>query len=195
MFVDGLQDAEGPAEALAHEAVGVGGRFGEGEGHVFVFDAVAEAQQGHGEVGVFGDGIDVVAAGFADGGDAPCADGSGDDADGAENVEGAAFKILAGDVFEGLPAGPEIHAVADFGVAGHGSDFGIDEVRDEAGDGVWSDDGVGVDADENFGVLNVLDAVVQGFGFAGVVFAEDDDLPGGLFFGEGGVGDFERAIF
>ena len=31
VFEDGLQDAEGPAEALAHEAVGVDGGLGEGE--------------------------------------------------------------------------------------------------------------------------------------------------------------------
>ena len=32
VFEDGLEDAEGPAEALAHEAVGVDGGLGEGEG-------------------------------------------------------------------------------------------------------------------------------------------------------------------
>ena len=31
MLPDGLQRAEGPAEALAHEALGVDGRFGEGQ--------------------------------------------------------------------------------------------------------------------------------------------------------------------
>ena len=56
-------------------------------------------------------------------------------------------KVLAGDVFERLPARPEVDAVADFGVSGDGADLGIGEVRDEAGDGVVSDDSVGVDAD------------------------------------------------
>ena len=65
VFVDRLQDAEGPAEALTDEAVGVDGSLGEGEGAVFVDDAVALFEEVHGEVGVFGDGVGVIAsAGF-----------------------------------------------------------------------------------------------------------------------------------
>jgi len=41
-----------------------------------------------------------------------------------EEIEGAALKVLAGDVFEGLPAGPEVDAVADLCVAGDGADGG-----------------------------------------------------------------------
>jgi hypothetical protein len=67
MFEDGLQDAEGPAEALAGEAVGVDGGLGEGERLVFVDDGVALLEQVHGEVGVFGDGVGVVAAAGLDG--------------------------------------------------------------------------------------------------------------------------------
>ena len=36
MLPDGLQGAEGPAEALAHQALGVDGRLGEGQRAVFV---------------------------------------------------------------------------------------------------------------------------------------------------------------
>ena len=63
-----------------------------------------------------------IAAGGLDGRGAPCADGAGNDGDDVEEVEGAALEVLAGDVFEGLPAGPQIDAVADLGVAGHGAD-------------------------------------------------------------------------
>src|ERR1017187_8340404 len=42
---DGLEDSEGPAEALAHEAVGGGGRLGKGQGAVLVLDLVAVLQQ------------------------------------------------------------------------------------------------------------------------------------------------------
>ena len=63
-----------------------------------------------------------IAAGGLDGSGAPCADGSGDDGDDVEEVECAALEVLAGDVFEGLPAGPEIDAVADLGIAGDGAD-------------------------------------------------------------------------
>ncbi len=73
-----------PAEALAHEAVCVDGGFGEGEGLVFVDDGVALLEEVHGEVGVFGDGVGVVAAGGFDGLGAPGSDGSGDDGDDVE---------------------------------------------------------------------------------------------------------------
>ena len=84
MFPDGLQDAEAPAEALPLEAVGVDGGFGEGEGAVFVDDGVALFKQVHGEVGVFGDGVGVVAAAGAYGCGPPRADGSGHDHDNVE---------------------------------------------------------------------------------------------------------------
>ncbi len=67
VFEDGLQDAEGPAEALAHEAVHVDGGLGEGERLVLVDDGVALLEEVHGEVGVFGDGVGVVASAGVDG--------------------------------------------------------------------------------------------------------------------------------
>ena len=147
VFVERLEDAEGPAEALAHEAVGVDGGFREGEGLVFVDDGVTLFEEVHGEVGVFGNGVGVVAVAILDGGGAPGADGSGNDHDDVEEVQSAAFEILRGDVFEGLPAGPEVDAIADFGITGDGSNLRIGEVRDQAGNCVVSDDAVGVDAD------------------------------------------------
>ena len=60
VFVEGLKNSERPAEALAHQAVGVHGGFGKGKGLVFVDDAVALLEQVHGEVGVFGDGVGVI---------------------------------------------------------------------------------------------------------------------------------------
>ena len=95
MFEDGLQDAEGPAEALAGEAVGVGGSFGEGQGLVFVDDGVALLEEVHGEVGVLGYGVGVVAAAGFDGRGAPGADGSRDDHDDVEEIQGAALEVLA----------------------------------------------------------------------------------------------------
>ncbi len=126
---------------------GVDGSLGECERLILVDDGVALLEKIHGQVGVFGDGVGVVAVAGFDGRGAPCADGSGDDGDDVEEIEGAAFEVLAGDVFEGLPACPEIDAVADLGVAGDGADLRVGEVRNKACDGVGGDDGVGVDAD------------------------------------------------
>src|ERR1700688_4599745 len=52
VFEDGLEDAEGPAEALADEAIRVDWGLGKCEGAVFVDHAVALLEQIHGEVGV-----------------------------------------------------------------------------------------------------------------------------------------------
>ena len=141
-------------------------------------------EQGHGEVGVFGDGVDGVAAGSLDGAGAPCADGSGNDGDDVEEVEGAALEVLAGDVFEGLPAGPEIDAVADLGVSGDGADERVLEVGNELADGVGGDDGVGVDADiKLFG--EAVEGEVERGGLASVGLGEHLDAAGGDL---GGVG-------
>ena len=184
MFVNRLQNAERPAETLAHQAICVGRRLGIGERHVFVLDAISAAQQRHGEVGILGDGIDVIAASLAHCGNAPRADRAGHDADRAQNVERAPLKILAGDVFQGLPARPEIDAVADLGIAGNRADFRIDEVRHQSRDRVRRDDRVGIDADEEFRIADVLDAVVQSLGLARVRLAENQNLARGGLRGE-----------
>jgi len=62
MLPDRLQDAEGPAEALAHQSLGVDGCFGEGQRAVLVDDLQLLFQQSHGEVGVLCDGVDGIAA-------------------------------------------------------------------------------------------------------------------------------------
>ena len=59
---DRLQSSEGPAEALAHESARIDGRFSEGERAIFVDDLVLLLEQVHGEVGIFGNGIDGIAA-------------------------------------------------------------------------------------------------------------------------------------
>src|SRR5215472_16738405 len=69
----------------------------------------------------------VGACGFDVGG-APGADCSGNYTDRVERVKGTALEILAGDVFQRLPARPEVHAVADFCIARHGCHARIAEV-------------------------------------------------------------------
>src|SRR6185437_1833280 len=133
--------------ALAHKAVRGDRRLGEGQRRILVDRGVALFEDVHGEVGVFGDSVGVIAAAFLDDGGAPCSDGSGDDGDDIEEVEGAAFRILAGNVLERLPAGPQLDLVADLGVACDRADLRIGAVRDEPGDGVVGDDRIGVDAD------------------------------------------------
>ena len=106
VFEDRLQNAEGPAEALANEAVGVDRRLGKGERAVFVDHAVALFEQIHCEVGIFGDGVGVIAfAGFYRRGP-PRTNRAGDDHHDVEEVQSTPLEVLAGDVFERLPTGP-----------------------------------------------------------------------------------------
>src|ERR1700676_192584 len=140
---DGLQCAEGPAETLADELAGSFRSIGPGDGFFVVGNAPAEAANGDGQVGVFGDGVRGDAAGGLDSGFAPGAESTGDDGDAIEQIESALFHVLAGDVFESLPASEPAGAVADFDVASDGGSFGIGEMAEQLG--------VGVDGDDDFG--------------------------------------------
>src|SRR5208282_4495827 len=194
MLKDGLQNSERPAKALAHERVGTGRSLGEGEGQVFVFHAIAVAQERHSQIGVFGDGVHVVAARFADRRGTPGADRARHHAHRAHGIERSPLKILAGDVFERLPARPEVHAVPNLGVAGHGRNFRIEEVGHEAGDGIRGNNGIGIDANEEFGIADVLQSEVQRLGFAAVGPGENQYTAGSFFSGKGAAGDFQSAI-
>ena len=59
---------------------------------------------------------------------------------------------------------PQIHTVPYLGIAGDGSDFRIDEMRHQPRDRVTGDYGVGIDADEEFGISNMFDAIVKSVG-------------------------------
>ena len=131
MLVDRLQDPEGPAETLSHQAIRIRRRLGISECHVFVLDAISSAQQGHRQVGIFGDGIDVVATRLLHRGDSPCSNRTRHDADCSKNVERSPLKILAGDVFQRLPARPHIDAVPNLGIARDGANLRIDKVWNE----------------------------------------------------------------
>ena len=67
-------------------------------------------------------------------------------------IERALLHILAGDVFERLPAREPARAVADFHVAGDGAKLRIGKMAHEFADGIGLDFGVGVDGDDDFGV-------------------------------------------
>ena len=74
-----------------------------------------------------------------------------------KQIQGAALEVLAGDVFQSLPAGPEVYAIANLCIAGDGAEARVFEVRNELGDGVGGDDRIGVDA-----YVNVLRQPVEG---------------------------------
>ena len=67
-------------------------------------------------------------------------------------------------------------------------------MRHQPRDGVRRDDRVGIDSNEKFGVANMLDAVVQCLGLAGILLAEDQHLARRLFRGESIARHFQRAV-
>ena len=70
----------------------------------------------------------VIASGFAYCGDPPCPDCARNHADRAQRIQRAALEVLAGDVFQRLPASPKIDAVADFGIARNRANLRVEEV-------------------------------------------------------------------
>ena len=123
-----LQDAEGPPEALPHESVSISWRFGIGQRQIFILNPIAAAQKRHGQIGIFGYGIDMISAGFAHRRGTPCANGSRHHANCTERIQGTALKILTGDVLKCLPTGPDVHAVAHLRIPGNSADLGIQKM-------------------------------------------------------------------
>ena len=146
-----LQRAKGPAESLANQSAGRFRSFGPGDGFFVITDAPAQAANPDGQVGVFRHGIRGDAARGFDGLFAPCAQRAGDNRDAIQKIEGALLHILAGDVFERLPAREPARAIADFDVAGDSANGWIGKMAQQFADGVRLDFGIGVDGDDDFG--------------------------------------------
>ena len=72
--------------------------------------------------------------------------------------------------------------------------FGLRKCGHHAGDGIGSDDGIGVDADEKFGIADVLQSKVQRLSLAAVGLGENQYFAGGFFGGKRTAGDFQSAI-
>ena len=149
MLPERLQRSERPAESLADQR-GRGFRsVRPADGFFLVIDLPARAADGDGQVGIFRHGVRAEAAGIVDGFRAPGAQRSGDDGNAIQQIERALFEILAGDVFERLPAREPADAVAHLHVSGDGADARVDEMADEFADGVGLDRGVGVDGHDD----------------------------------------------
>ncbi len=157
---EGLQGAKGPTETLSNEGLWSDGGFGPGDGIFVIGDAPAEAANGDGEIGVFGDGVRRDATGGFDGLATPGTKSAGNDRDAIQEIEGALFHVLAGDVFERLPAREPAGAIANLNVAGGGADLRIGKVAEQIGDGVGLDFGVRVNGDDEFR-LRMGERIVQ----------------------------------
>ena len=92
-----------------------------------------------------------------------------------EEIECAAFEVLAGDVFESLPACPQIDAIADLGISCDGTDLGIDEVRHQLGDRIGGDDSIRIDANVEL-FFERVDGEVERLGLACIGLAQHDEF-------------------
>ena len=87
-----------------------------------------------------------------------------------EQDQRAPFEVLTGDVLQRLPARPQIHAVADLGIAGHGADSRVFEVRNQLRDRIHGDHGIGIDADVDL-FVDALQPVIERRGLAAIGLA------------------------
>ena len=149
MFPERLQRAERPAETLADQRGRGFRRVGPADRFFLVINFPARATDGDGQIGIFRDGIRGETAGIVDRFGAPRAQRAGNDGNAIQQIERALFQILAGDVFERLPAGEPADAVSDLHVSRNRADPRIDEVPHQFADRVRLNGCVRVDGDDN----------------------------------------------
>ena len=190
----GLQRAKSPAESLANEHARRVGSFSPGDGFLVIADAPAQAADGDGEIRVLSNGVRGDSPCGVNGALAPSAQRAGNDGDAVQQIESALLHVLAGDVFESLPASEPARAITDFNVASDGANFRIGEVPEKFAKGVGLDFGVGVDGDDNFGV-GFRESAAQSGRFATIRLVNDADARiAGEVFIEEFAGFVSRAI-
>jgi hypothetical protein len=169
-----LHGAVAPAVALAPEALPGARRLGPGPGTVHIDHSPAGPADGHGQVGVLGQGL------------------GGDVARGLQRVpveraqrtrygrhalrlvEDAAVEVERDHVLDVLPAPQQAAPVGHLGVAGDRADPLLPQRLHEQGDRVPLDDGVAVDHHEDV-LRRRGEPAPQGTGLAGVLLPDQPD--------------------
>src|SRR5579863_10316835 len=100
MFPESLQRAKSPAETLANERFHGVRNFSAADGVFVIKNLPSVTANGEGEVCVFRHGLPGKASATAHGFGAPGADCAGDHRNAIQQIEGALFQILTGDVLE-----------------------------------------------------------------------------------------------
>ena len=113
---------------MPHKTASRARGLGVGQRPILVMNAVTRFKQGHGEIRVFGNGVRLITTGVTHRRCAPGADRARHDRYHPEDIQGTPFEILAGEIFEGLPARPQIHLVGDLGIARHGCHLEVGKV-------------------------------------------------------------------
>jgi hypothetical protein len=102
------------------------------------------------QVLVFGQRVRLKSAQRHKGRASPGADGSRYHRQRSERREGATLEVLCDDIFQRLPAGHHVGAIADFGVTGNGADFFVAEPANQSGNRVGLELGVRIERHDDF---------------------------------------------
>ena len=177
-----LHRAVRPPVALPPQLAERGGHLGPGPGPGGVRHLPAGPVDGHGEVGVLGQGVGADAADLVERLPTEGADGPGHDHDATERLVHPAVEVAAHDVLDVLPAAEQAPPVSHLRVAGHRPDFGVGQRSHQVADGVGLEDRVAVDHHDDV-VAGGGDAGVEGGGLAAV--GPPDERHSGLVEGQG----------
>ncbi len=158
---DGLHRAVRPPVALPPELAERGRHLRPGPRPSFVGDLPPGPVDGHGEIGVLGEGVVADPTDLGHSLAPEGADGTRHDRHAPERLVHPAVEVESHGVFDVLPAAEDASAVPDLGVPGHGAHGGVGQRAHQVADAVRLEDGVPVDHDDDV-VAGGGDAGVQG---------------------------------
>ena len=166
MLPDRLQRPECPAETLADQRVDRFGNFRAADRFFVVKNLPAVAANRERQVGIFRHRIARKAALAAQQVRSPRAHGARHHGNAIQQIKRALFEVLAGDVFERLPAREPAIAVHHFHVAGYCANFRIGEMAHQPRNRVRVHDRIGVDAKLTISPVASDKTVIQRRGLA-----------------------------
>src|SRR5712692_7901334 len=167
-----LQSPIAPAEPLPREHLQSSGRFGPADRAFFVADLVAEFAYPQREILILSQGVRAKSIATLDQLAPPGADCARHDGDAVEAGKRATIHVLRGDVFQRLPTGHDVDAIADLRIAGDGADLRVDETARERANCFGGKLGIRVERDDHF-ALSEAQTKIQRRGLTGVRLSEE----------------------
>ena len=172
-----LQRSKRPAESLPHQPVCIDRSLGKRQRAVFIRHLQPLLQQAHRQIGVLGHRVHRIAPGLLHGLCAPRPNRPRNHRHHIKQVQRPPLEVLAGDVFESLPARPQVHAIAHLRVARHRANLRILKVGNQLGDRIRGNHRIRIDPDVNL-LVHLVQRVVQRGGFAPVRLLQHGNVAG-----------------
>ena len=168
MLPKALKRAEGPAETLFRKPRHRIRRFGPGDRFLIEENFIALSLNHDRQILILSECVGRKAAEPRNGLAPPGADSPWHNGYAAERRKRPAFEILRRDVFEGLPPGQHINAVADLGVASDGANCRVGEPAHETRYGLGLELRIGVEHHDDVAV-GMSQPEIDGASFAPVL--------------------------